>query len=591
MRETWRTVGAVLSASFAADRRLTVLAGLLAIAGWIVIPLQALAIKLFIDALVARDAGRGAAAVVAAGVTMGGLWYFNNIRHFVRITLQERTTHLLDRRLQRLIGELPGIDHLERPDYLDRIATLRAQSMWFANVAAIFEFPALTLNVALTGALLAAVDPALLLVPASVLPAIWFSRRAEAVLQGAEGRAAALRRLRLRLFEMAADPAVAGEARLFDARNVLLRRHAAADRQVNHILRWAGIADIVLVFAGWAVFVVGFALVLVVVVGGIRAGRLGIGDFFLAFFLVRGLTWQAQFFLYSIGNLQRTVTATRNYLWLERYAAEAEVRRGSAGSSPATGALDFDHVSFHYPGTTRDVLRDVTLHVPPGAVLALVGDNGAGKTTLVKLLARFYAPSAGRILAGGRDIAELDIDEWREGLTACFQDFCRFELVARETVGAGDLANIDDLRRVTAAIDAGAADAVVESLADGLETRLGASWLDGAELSVGQWQKLAVARALMRESPRLLLLDEPTAALDAESESRLLSRYAAASSFARASGAITVIVSHRMSTVRMADFIAVVEDGRIVESGSHEELVANGGLYGDMYAAQASAYR
>ena len=592
MRRTWRTVTAILEASLAADRRLTIVAGVLAIAGWIVIPFQALAIKLFIDAIVTRSASEGALATVAAAVTMGGLWYFNNLRQFVRLTLQERTTHELDVRLQRLAGDLPGIEHLERPEYLDRLATLRMQSRWFANVGAIFEFPALTLNVVVTGILLASVDPVLLGVPVAVLPAIYFSGRSERVLQAAEQRVAPWRRLRLRMLEMATEPAIAGEARLFDARTELIQRHADADRRISAVLARAGLTDVALSGTGWAIYTVAFAWVFAVVVADIRTGRLGVGDLFLAFYLVRGLTWQAQYFLYSISNFRRTVTATEGYLWLDDYATAAGAPIGrSASTTIETGVLQFDHVGFRYPGTERDVLTDVALTVPAGGVLALVGDNGAGKTTLVKLLARFYEPTEGRLTLGGHDIRDLDLAAWRRGLTACFQDFCRFELLARETVGVGDLERIADREVVGAAIAQGGGDSVIASLQLGLEAPLGASWPDGAELSVGQWQKLAVARALMRDSPRLLLLDEPTAALDAESEARLLDRYAAASSYARASGSITIIVSHRMSTVRMADIIAVVDRGRVVEVGTHSELLAMNGLYGEMYVAQASAFR
>jgi ATP-binding cassette subfamily B protein len=258
---------------------------------------------------------------------------------------------------------------------------------------------------------------------------------------------------------------------------------------------------------------------------------------------------------------------------------------------PGPGVLRFEDIGFRYPGAERPVLEEVSFEVPPGAVLALVGDNGAGKTTLVKLLARFYEPSEGRITLDGQDVSAIDVAEWRATLTACFQDFCRFELRARETVGVGDLGGVDDAPRVARAVTAAGADDIVAGLREGLETGLGASWGDGADLSTGQWQKLALGRAMMRPAPRLLLLDEPTAALDAASEARLFERYAAASEFARATGSISVIVSHRMSTVRMADLIAVVEGGRVRDVGTHAELVARDGPYRELYSTQAAAYR
>jgi ATP-binding cassette subfamily B protein len=227
-----------------------------------------------------------------------------------------------------------------------------------------------------------------------------------------------------------------------------------------------------------------------------------------------------------------------------------------------------------------------------------VGENGAGKTTLVKLLCRLYQPTRGRILVDGVELAHMPPDAWRLALAGAFQDFFRFEFKVRHTVGVGDLEHLDDGPAVVAAVDrAGAAD-VVEQLVAGLETQLGPTWPEGVDLSFGQWQKLALARGFMREHPLLLVLDEPTAALDAETEHALFERYAAATR-GRPGGArepapdgrITILVSHRFSTVRMADFIVVLDGSRVVESGTHDALMARGGQYAELYGIQAAAYR
>jgi ATP-binding cassette subfamily B protein len=210
----------------------------------------------------------------------------------------------------------------------------------------------------------------------------------------------------------------------------------------------------------------------------------------------------------------------------------------------------------------------------------------------VKLLCRFYEPTQGRIAVDGADLAAIDAVAWRQRVAAGFQDFVRFELVARESVGIGDLPHVDALRDVEAAVDRAAARDVVEDLPHGLETHLGKSYTDGAELSGGQWQKLALARAMMRERPLLLILDEPTSALDAHAEHELFERYAvSARAVARATGGIAIFVSHRFSTVRMADLIVVVDGGRIAEQGSHAELLARDGIYAELFSLQASAYR
>ena len=230
--------------------------------------------------------------------------------------------------------------------------------------------------------------------------------------------------------------------------------------------------------------------------------------------------------------------------------------------------------------------------------MAIVGENGAGKTTLVKLLCRLYPPTDGRILVDGLDLARMPADQWRLRIAGAFQDFLRFELKARHTVGVGDLPRLDDDTAVVAAVDRAGADDVIARLAAGLETQLGTTWPDGVEVSFGQWQKLALARGFMRDRPLLLVLDEPTAALDAETEHALFDRYAAAArggksngEAERADGRITILVSHRFSTVRMADLIVVLDGARVVEVGSHDELLAKGGQYAELHGIQAAAYR
>jgi len=210
----------------------------------------------------------------------------------------------------------------------------------------------------------------------------------------------------------------------------------------------------------------------------------------------------------------------------------------------------------------------------------------------VKLLARFYEPTEGRILVEGVDLRCFDPAEWRTRWAAGFQDFARFELLAGETVGVGDLPRMEEKAAIGSALARAAATDVVDGLPHGTRTPLGRTFDDGVELSGGQWQKLALGRAMMRESPLVLVLDEPTASLDAFTEHELFSRYAqTAGRVAAETGAITILVSHRFSTVQMADFIVVLDSGRLVEVGSHEELMSRGGLYAELFELQARAYR
>jgi ATP-binding cassette subfamily B protein len=254
-------------------------------------------------------------------------------------------------------------------------------------------------------------------------------------------------------------------------------------------------------------------------------------------------------------------------------------------------AIRLDHVSFAYPATSRLVLDDVTLSLEPNSVVAIVGENGAGKTTLVKLLAKMYEPSSGGIFVDDQPLARMRADEWRERVAGAFQDFFRFEFRARHTVGLGDVPRVDDEAAVMTAIGRAGADDVVTRLTAGLETQLGPTWPGGVDVSFGQWQKLALARGFMRDRPLLLVLDEPTAALDAETEHALFERYASAARGTSGDGRITVLVSHRFSTVRMADRIIVMDGAKVVETGTHDELMAKRGPYAELYGIQAAAYR
>jgi ATP-binding cassette subfamily B protein len=283
---------------------------------------------------------------------------------------------------------------------------------------------------------------------------------------------------------------------------------------------------------------------------------------------------------------------SRRLAWLEDYADAQNEKTDLPAPAAIDRGIRLEDVSFAYPGTSRLVLEHVSVLFPAGAVIALVGENGAGKSTLVKLLAKMYEPASGRILIDDVPLARIAASDWRQRLAGAFQDFFRFEFLARQTVGLGDVPRVDDQPAVVSAVTRAGADDVVVKLKAGLDTQLGPTWPDGVDVSFGQWQKLALARGFMRDSPLLLVLDEPTAALDAETEHALFERYAAA---ARTPGAhnatITILVSHRFSTVRMADLIVVLDGARLVECGSHDELMAKGGQYAELYSIQASAYR
>jgi ATP-binding cassette subfamily B protein len=284
---------------------------------------------------------------------------------------------------------------------------------------------------------------------------------------------------------------------------------------------------------------------------------------------------------------------SRRLAWLENYAASVAASGELRVPDVLRRGIRFDHVSFAYTDASPLVLDDVSLTLPAGAVVAIVGENGAGKTTLVKLLAKMYEPSSGSIFVDDMALARMPARDWRAHLAGAFQDFFRFEFRAGHTVGLGDLSRLDDEPAIIAALDRAGAGDVIARLASGLDTQLGPTWPGGVDLSFGQWQKLALARGFMRDQPLLLILDEPTAALDAETEHALFEHYAGAArgAGAKKSGRLTLLVSHRFSTVRMADLIVVLDGARLVEVGTHDELMAAGGQYSELYSIQAAAYR
>ncbi|MCC6528075.1 MAG: ABC transporter ATP-binding protein [Polyangiaceae bacterium] len=256
-----------------------------------------------------------------------------------------------------------------------------------------------------------------------------------------------------------------------------------------------------------------------------------------------------------------------------------------AGAVPGDG-IRFEAVGFRYPGAETPALDGVSLHVPPGRKLAIVGENGSGKTTLIKLLTRLYEPTEGRILLDGTDLCDWEPHALRTRIGVIFQDFARYQLIVGENIGAGDEPHFDDRARWQVAADKGLAAPFIAELPRGYDTQLGRWFKDGRELSIGQWQKIALSRAFMREDADVLVLDEPTASMDAEAEVRIFERFRALTE-----EQIAILISHRFSTVRMADFILVLAGGRIAEQGSHDELMARDGAYARLFSLQAQGYR
>jgi ATP-binding cassette subfamily B protein len=554
--------------------------------------LLALWLMLLGKGVVEHRSGLVLGSAIGLGVSATATWFLRTVSTRVQRRFRDKVTIALESHVASLQATIATIAHQERPEYLDRLSMLRNQVFVLDHMyMSVFSTLGWILRLGVTLAMLMTVHAVLALLAVFAVPTVWTSTWRPAVERVAMERASQSNRLARHLFAIVTTPSPAKDVRVTGIGQQLVadRRHAwergfrpiAAARWATawwHTGAWAifgGAYVGAVVFVAYGIGAPAASVLLVLAAGARLSGYVGATVGEIGF--LRGF-WS---------------DGSRRLAWLEDYASRIAATADMPVPDAIRRGIRLDHVTFAYPGTSRIVLGDVSLTLPAGAVVAIVGENGAGKTTLVKLLAKMYEPSSGSISVDGVPLARMPAGEWRIRLAGAFQDFFRFEFRARETVGLGDVPRLGDEAAVAAAVDrAGAGDAVAR-LPSGLETQLGPTWPGGADLSFGQWQQLALARGFMRDEPLLLVLDEPTAALDAETEHALFERYAAAArgNAATGNGRITILVSHRFSTVRMADLIVVLDGSRLVEVGTHEELMAKRGQYADLFGIQAAAYR
>ncbi|HEY7325193.1 MAG TPA: ABC transporter ATP-binding protein [Streptosporangiaceae bacterium] len=546
--------------------------------------------KLLGEGLIEHKPGLLRFAVIALAVSAVATWLLQTVSTRVQRRFRDKVTIALEAHVVRLQAGISTIAHQERPEYLDRLSVLREQIYTLDHMyMSVFSTAGWVLRLTVTVALLASVNPVLITLVFFAVPTVAATSWRPVVERTAQERGAQADRLARHLFTLSTSASPAKELR------VLGIGQAVADRRRASWERWYGpvaaarTRSAVWYAGGWAIFGLAYTASIVLVATGPHASP-------SAAILV--LTAGARLSSYvgatvsEIGFLRGIwMDGSRRLAWLEDYASAAAQQADQPAPARIAHGIQLDHVTFTYPGADRPALEDVELFLPAGTVVAIVGENGAGKTTLIKLLAKLYAPTSGRILIDGEDLARIEAVPWRQRLAGAFQDFFRFEFRAAQTIGLGDLPRIDAETALVAAMDrAGARDAV-ETLPSGLHTQLGPTWPGGVDVSYGQWQKLALARGFMRDEPLVTALDEPTAALDAETEHQLFESYASRTSGQRQSGSITILVSHRFSTVRMADLIVVLDGSRVAEVGTHDELLNHGGQYSELYRIQARAYR
>jgi ATP-binding cassette, subfamily B, bacterial len=554
--------------------------------------LLAVGLAVLVSAATSGDNARIALAVLFVGVLATAGWLLNVVSDRVNRRFADRAAVVVESHVARLHASVATIEHHERPDYLDRLSVLRdhadALSMLYSQL---FDTIGAVIRLALTLALLMSVHPVFGLLGVVAIPGMMVSHWRSGAEKSAEEAGARHERLARRLFSLGISPAYGSEIRVAGVQEWLRERHRDAWNRRYAPIERARWISAVWQSAAQALFGAAFvAVVAYTARGGVAAAAdvtlvLAAGSR-LSQYISLAVT-QTQFFRAIWLDVSRRVA------WLEDYARWVSAGAERPAPSRLNQGIRLDRVSFQYAGSERLALDDISLALPAGKVIAVVGENGAGKSTLVKLLCGLYAPGAGTIMVDDVDLSMVHPASWRERLAGAFQDFYRFEYPLRQSVGVGDLSRIDDLAAVEAAVERAGAQDVVAMLEHGVDTQLGNAWEGGSDLSHGQWQKIALARGFMRDNPLLLVLDEPTSALDAETEHALFERFAQAvrSGQAAPDGRITVLVSHRFSTVRMADLIVVLNGARVEEYGTHAELLARGGLYAELYGIQASSYR
>jgi ATP-binding cassette, subfamily B, bacterial len=552
------------------------------------------AIKFVVQEVAARHVGgaiwaAGALAFTAGAAAVAYVGYLNLLPK-----MHELVRLKLDSELIRLTNRIPTLEYHDRPAFADKLSLVRQSRGALVGSVQLVGNAANTLLLTVGAfTIMASVDARFLLLPLFAIPRFIAGMRARDLSKRLQDEGAEPLRLRAHIYGRIASAAAGKEIRVFGLQQELADRFMGLTRTIQRQRDEANWGSTGWLILGDVIFMAAYVAAIGWVVLRAVRGESSLGDVVLtttmAATLVGAINGMAAFGL----SLPMVLTTAERFHWLEDFGEEA--RGGATGPKalpPArlTRGIEIDAVSFVYPDRDVPALSDISLSLPAGGVIALVGENGSGKSTLVKLLCGFYQPTAGRILVDGEDLANIEIDAWRARVAAAFQDFANLEFLLHESVGVGELAHLGRKDRVSGALDRSGGAALAELQPGGLDTMLGRKW-GGAELSGGQWQKLALGRALFREGPLLIVFDEPTAALDAAAEHEMFARFAAEARSGEAAGRVTLLISHRFSTVRMADAIAVIDKGRLKEFGSHAALMAKGGLYAELFELQARGYR
>jgi ATP-binding cassette subfamily B protein len=591
MRDLLFAARFLLALSWRTDRRRLLIGGGLVLLGYAATPVVAIALRGLVNAVIVDHGGAALVWAAVAGALLIAELQAAHFGHLFYFELGEINEARLTTEMLRLVNGSEQIDRSDDPAFADALTLLRQDiSRMRECVTAVLQLNGLLLQAVITAVVLAQLQVWLLLLPLFAVVPVLTGKRAEQLLQRARETAAPLQRQLEHLRGIATSPDVQKEIRISGSQAYLLDRHDRAQRELDRVLGRAHVRHALLRGLGQAVFAAAFVTSVAVVFRMVDRGTAGPGDVILLVTLATQIGMQVVTGLELLATLHAVSAGYRRLITM-RAEALLPVSRPELVLDRLAAGINLRGVSFRYPGAAADALREVDLALPAGRTVAVVGENGAGKSTLIKLLTGLYAPTSGRVEVDGDDLAAVDLASWRARTATLFQDFARLDLVVQESVGVGWLPDIDDPAAVELAFERASASSLLQSLPERAQTLLGTEYGDGRELSGGQWQSVGFARTLMRTDPLLVCLDEPGHSLDALAEERMCEAYyRAAREFARSTGAVTVFVTHRLSTVRLADLIVVLDQGAVTELGTHDELITAGGRYAELFRLQSHAY-
>lgn len=509
----------------------------------------------------------------------------------LRLHLASAVEDLVKTDLARELISVPSLEAVSGPDSQVLIESIRRDAGWIADAAwTAGEMLSIVVQIALSVWLLSTVQPSLAFLPFLAVPGALWSRKVFRLESQAQRESAAHYGAARQLRDTIADPNTKRQIPSVAAYDYLLDRWAWHWAQAAEIKARAQVKSVAIRSAGTLLFTAGFLVALTWVVHAVLVGRLEPATVIMVIILIGRLQGQVGHGLWLLGRFNKSLVVAHQFQHLSDVLSRFTGEGGLEAPSGLTSGIQLEHVSFRYPGETRLALEDVSVFLPSGKTVAVVGGNGAGKTTLALLLLGAYTPTEGDIQVDGVSIRELDRWSWWSRIASQQQDHARFHLSLHDNVGVGNLFHSQDLTRVISSLLKGGGGHLLSNLPAGLQTRLGERF-NGTELSKGQWQQVALARAHMRMAPVLLILDEPSASLDPHAEFETFRIQADLSKATQHGvGGVTVLISHRFANVRDADLILVLHEGRLVESGSHGQLLGLCGRYARMYRMQADGY-